>query len=969
MDQSQRAREIFLKALECDSPAELSALLDVECEGNLELRSEVELLLKGHELAGNFLGGHQAGGETTLTNAKTGTTVGEQIGNYKLLQQIGEGGFGIVYMAEQVRPVQRKVALKVIKPGMDTKEVIARFEAERQALAMMDHPSIAKVLDAGTTDAGRPFFVMELVKGIPLTDFCDANRLSTDKRLELFVEVCKAIQHAHQKGVIHRDIKPSNVLVTLHDGKPIPKVIDFGVAKAIAQQLTCKTLFTQYGQMIGTPQYMSPEQAEMSGLDIDTRSDIYSLGILLYELLTGTTPLDPKILRQTAYADLQKLIREDEVVRPSRRLSSLGEQSAIIAVARGSDPKSLSASIHGELDWIVMKALDKDRERRYDTAKGFALDVERYLANEPVAACPPSTLYGLKKLLAKYRQAMIAASALFLVLLVGLAGTLWMWRAESIARNKAQESERKAAKSKSDAEDQKSIAIRQRKLAEEERKSARMANYELTVETAFNAWNSKSLNRLTGLLDGWRPLENEPDLRGFEWRLLERFREDSRPGGSGQFTKQFESGVTVAKFSPVHNLLLLGFENGEIFIKDLNTLVEFPLHVGGDQVTYVLSADFTPDGRTVVLGCSSGQVSFVQFWRIQPERLELATILGQKRLDCTLETIEVGNACVAIGNRDGTTGVFQLDPFKPLFTLKGWHPVYSPREDLIATCSHWSDAQPSIKIWDANSGKLVAKARTETQPQAISFADENSIVFGDCSGTRIYTLDATLTELRPSRIRWQRITTSSAMDNMIALAGGDDGAVTIVDSQTYLEIARCLHPTRVSATDFSPDGKSLVSGDEDGFVKLWNLSNLTEKTVSCLPHYFCSFDISDAMSMVAMPEDGNTIRLWNYEDGSSTLLGEDAGKGAHKGVVTGLAFSNDDASLYSSSLDGNVRKWDLDSRICTDVFEGHENAWSVSESPDGKWLASGGLNKCFLWNLDTKEKTLLIDDPDSYFES
>jgi serine/threonine protein kinase len=300
---------------------------------------------------------------------------GTIIGRYKLLQQIGEGGFGVVYMAEQKEPVKRRVALKIIKLGMDTKEVIARFEAERQALALMDHPHIAKVLDADTTETGRPYFVMELVKGVSIAEFCDQNQLPARARLELFVPVCQAVQHAHQKGVIHRDLKPSNILVTLHDGQPVPKVIDFGVAKALNQELTEKTLFTAYGHMVGTPQYMSPEQAEMSGLDVDTRSDIYSLGVVLYELLTGTTPLEARKLRSAAYAEMQRLIREEEAPRPSLRVSTLGERLTVVARDRHCNPMQLQQLLRGELDWIVLKALEKDRTRRYETANGLARDL------------------------------------------------------------------------------------------------------------------------------------------------------------------------------------------------------------------------------------------------------------------------------------------------------------------------------------------------------------------------------------------------------------------------------------------------------------------------------------------------------------------------------------------------------------------------------------------------------------------
>ncbi len=466
----QKVRSVFLAAVENHAPDQWSAYLDEACGPDQELRQRVEVLLRAHEQANSLLdapvghlpsppwgrglgerGGEGAGGEgagPTIDDPIT-ERPGTVIGPYKLLQQIGEGGMGTVYMAEQSHPVQRKVALKIIKPGMDSRQVIARFEAERQALAMMDHVNIARVLDAGMTGSepggvspGRPYFVMELVHGIPITKYCDDNHLTPRQRLELFVPVCQAIQHAHQKGIIHRDIKPSNVMVTLYDGKPVPKVIDFGVAKATEQKLTERTLFTQYGTMVGTLEYMSPEQAEMSALGVDTRSDIYSLGVLLYELLTGSTPLTHKRMKEAAFAEILRMIKEDEPPKPSTRLSDSGEALATISANRHMEPAKLTKLVRGELDWIVMKALEKDRNRRYETANGFAIDVQRYLVDEPVVAGPPSRWYRLRKFARRHRRAVVAASLVMLALLGGIAGTSWGWSQASQAERKAEQNAR-----------------------------------------------------------------------------------------------------------------------------------------------------------------------------------------------------------------------------------------------------------------------------------------------------------------------------------------------------------------------------------------------------------------------------------------------------------------------------------------------------------------------------------------------
>ncbi len=457
-------QSIFTLALDKNTTEEREAFLDEVCAGDARLRADVTALLRAHDAPDSFLESLEGNVLQALEKPAAAERPGTLIGPYKLIELIGEGGMGLVYVAEQQKPVRRQVALKIIKPGMDTREVIGRFEAERQALALMDHRNIARVLDAGTIDDSdeggrikdekaqsnsslilhpsslhqRPYFVMELVKGVSITEYCDQHDLDTRARLSLFATVCDAVQHAHQKGIIHRDLKPSNVLVTVQDGVPVVKVIDFGIAKAIGQSLTDRTLHTAASQIIGTPLYMSPEQAELGGIDIDTRTDVYSLGVLLYELLTGTTPFDQARLRQVSYDEMRRIIREEDPPRPSTRLTTLSQQ-ATVSTRPQRDPRQLSRLIRGELDWIVMKALEKDRGRRYATAIALGADVQHYLHDEPVSACPPSAWYRFGKMARRNKRPLAAAGLVALALVVGTAVSLWQAVRATLAMSSEQQ--------------------------------------------------------------------------------------------------------------------------------------------------------------------------------------------------------------------------------------------------------------------------------------------------------------------------------------------------------------------------------------------------------------------------------------------------------------------------------------------------------------------------------------------------
>ena len=599
-------RAIFDRALEITSDAERSAYLDVACADAPDLRREVEALLAAHAEVGSFLQSPAAGLEATHFQKANDCLIGTQIGPCKLLQQIGEGGMGIVYMAQQGRPVQRMVALKIIKPGMDSNQVIARFEAERQALALMDHPNIAKVLDAGTTDTGRPYFVMELVKGVPIIQYADEHRLTPRERLELFIPVCQAVQHAHQKGIIHRDLKPTNILVADYDDRPVPKVIDFGVAKAIGQQLTEKTMFTQLGQVVGTIEYMSPEQAKLNQLDIDTRSDIYSLGVLLYELLAGETPFDRHRLRSAAFDEMLRIIREEEPPNPSMRLSS-SQSLPSIAANRHTEPTKLSRQLRGELDWIVMKALEKDRNRRYETASGLATDIERFLNEEPVTARPVSSAYRFRKLVRRNRLAFAMASAVAAAILLG--GVISTWQAIRATRSE-HEQFRLREEATAGAERERNAAEQERQAKEAAVKAELQATLRLADNYTLRGLDENSpLNGRAALWFANAAITSRDDPARVQANLIRVnnwLRDQWTPIAA---LEQPEDSCDHLTFDPGNSRYLItckrfGTDDAPPQIWDLATEQPLRLPAGFGQLS---DAAWAP-GERVLLGSSTGQV-------------------------------------------------------------------------------------------------------------------------------------------------------------------------------------------------------------------------------------------------------------------------------------------------------------------------------------------------------------------------
>jgi serine/threonine protein kinase/WD40 repeat protein len=729
-------KEIFLDALAI-APAERAAWLANECGPDAELRRHVELMLAAHDEPQSLIdrmvpaaAPHEGAiGALPLLNNPTETLEPEKagivIGPYKLLEVIGEGGMGTVWMADQIEPIQRRVAVKVIKEGMDSKQVLARFEAERQALALMEHPNIAKVLDAGRTPSGRPYFVMELVKGKPITDYCNEKRLGVRERLDLFGDVCRAVQHAHQKGIIHRDLKPSNVLVAPFDGKPVVKVIDFGVAKATGQRLTDKTLFTGFGALVGTPEYMSPEQAEVNNQDIDTRSDIYSLGVLLYELLTGSTPLTRKRIKEAALLEVLRVIREEEPPKPSTRLSSTDELRSI-AAQRQTEPAKLTKLVRGELDWIVMMALEKNRNRRYDSANGLAEDIRRYLVDEPVLAGPPSAAYRLRKLVKRHRGSVLAASATLLTLLAGIAGTSWGLRDALSERDAADLARRDERQARDQAE----------RLAEDEHAARKLIEAHRALERARDHFERQQ--PAPGLLWLARGLASVPEqdaelehafrmlLAGWNGEIHPRRQVDVLP--EPEAGPQDLVGPQVLAFSPNQKVQVWAPERqGPERPVDL----EFRDTISGARLGKLIGLPswpervvFSPDSKLLVLSWATFEDDedriWLRFWDVATRK----PLAEARRHPWPIEIIlfSADGKCIATVRALGETppdhaieqGVqlLEVPTGKPIGTPLPYSHVLalSPNGQLLMSLGRNPDAKTEeetweIRLWDASTGK------------------------------------------------------------------------------------------------------------------------------------------------------------------------------------------------------------------------------------------------------------------------
>jgi WD40 repeat protein/serine/threonine protein kinase len=815
---------------------------------------------------------------------------GGWIGRYKLLERIGEGGFGVVFMAEQQQPVRRKVALKVVKPGMDTRQVLARFEAERQALALMEHENIAKVLDAGATESGRPYFVMELVHGVPITDFCDRNQFSPRERLELLLPVCRAIQHAHNKGIIHRDIKPTNVLVTLQEGVPVPKVIDFGVAKATGQQLTEKTLFTHFAQMVGTPLYMSPEQAEMSSLDVDTRSDVYSLGVLLYELLTGATPVDKDRFQKAAFDEVRRIIREEEPPPPSTRLSTMAEQArSILAAKRKSDPAQLGKLMRGELDWIVMKALEKERARRYETPISLARDIERYLRDEPVEACPASNWYRLRKFARRRRGLFAAIGATVLFALAGAGMLAVSTLRVSGALRKETEANAKLA----------TALERERTSLDRERWNS----YLQRIALANREWSANNLSRMETLLD-----ECPTDLRGWEWHYLNRLR------SSAPRALLHDSPVLCVTFSPDAKYVATGTQAGVVHLwrtKSGRLIRKWPAHALSTP-----GIAFSPDGRRLATGSSDGKV---KIW--------------------ALENVLKGDVRQPLAQLNHESYIRHL--------------AFSPNGRRLAVAAGRAAKEfGEIKIWDLESLRAERTLEFTTQVNCVQFSSDGqrlaavdvySLTLWDVNTGRQVFLRRDVDGLLEG-------VAFSPDDGRLATVGGliavsANRAVKLWDAQDGREITSFPgHVGGLRSVAFSrPDGRRLASAGLDQTVKLWDTRTGDEVLTlrGHLDNVFCITFSADGRLMASASVD-RTVRLWDATPVSHERTPESLTLPVPAGAVTDVAFHpTEGRRLVSATTDGAVHTWNARDGKLLDTLQVAPSDWGarVDYSPDGRRLA------------------------------
>jgi WD40 repeat protein/serine/threonine protein kinase len=872
-----------------------------------------------------------------------------QIGRYKLLRVLGEGGMGIVCLAEQEQPIRRQVALKIIKPGMDSSRVIARFEAERQALALLDHPNIAHVHDAGTTENSRPYFVMEYVKGLPITEHCDRHKLTIEDRLKLFLQVSHAIHHAHQKGIIHRDIKPSNILVSTVDDQVIPKIIDFGVAKAVTQPLTEQTLFTEDSQLLGTPEYMSPEQADMASEDIDIRSDIYSLGVLLYVLLTGVLPFDSDTLRDGGLDHVRKVIRETDPKTPSTRLTKLGQEAQRIAQNRCTEVSALTKRLKKELEWIPLKAMRKERSERYRSAAELADDIENYLKGNPLIAGPPGTVYRTKKFVRRHKALVTGIAAVLVVLLAGIVVSTIFAIGQARARAQAYKQQQLAVIERDKAQEAELLAERARnseqklrELTEQQAEVYRRSLYVRNINLADKYYSDGKISRVRDLLKAC-----PEDLRKWEWYYLWRVSDQSLMTLRGH-----EGPVRSVDISPDGRRIVSGSSD--------TTLKVWGADSGNELMTLrsheaeVWSVAFSPDGRRIVSGSSD---TTLKVWDADSGN-ELMTLSGHEAEIWSVAFSPDGNRIVS-GSSDTTLKVWDADNGNELMTLRGHEGrvmsvAFSPDGRRIVSGS-WD---LTLKVWDANDGSMLKTIGEQRLASIYSVAfspDGRQIVVG---GFRrpIKVFDANnYSELKT--LTGGGICSSIAFspDGSRMTAGNVISTFKLWDAVSSSEIMALKgHTDRVWSVAFSPDGRRIVSGSSDRTIKVWDLNSISyEMTLRGHEGNIYSVAFSPDGGQIVSGSGDMTLKVWDANNGSElmTLLG-------HEGYVWSVAFGPDGNRIVSGSGDTTLKVWDANKGKELMTLRGHKDpVRSVAFSPYGRRIVSGSWDSTLkVWDAsDGKE--------------
>ncbi|TWU39301.1 protein kinase domain-containing protein [Novipirellula artificiosorum] len=941
--------EIFNAAAEIDDLEKRAAYIDQACGEDVELRTEVEGLLRYDDTKDSFLD-WSAPGLGLHNDQAISEQVGGRIGPYTLRKLLGEGGMGVVFLAEQEQPIRRQVALKVIKPGMDTKNVIARFEVERQALAMMDHPNIAHVLDVGTTEFGRPYFVMDLVPGVAVTDYCDRHKLSTPERLKLFVSICQAVQHAHQKGIIHRDIKPSNVLVTLNEDLPVAKIIDFGLAKAINQRLSDVTANTQVSQIVGTPKYMSPEQADLSSTDIDTRSDVYSLGVLLYELLTGTTPFSQQQLDDAGFIEMRRIIREQEPTRPSNQVSTFGAQElSTIADERGEDPSHLCHILRSELDWIAMKALEKDRDRRYESASAFAADVQRYLAGEAVEACPPSTTYRLKKFARRNRVAILTASLIACSMLIGTGVSVRQASRAIEAEGMASANLVQARKDRADALDAWAIAKKLEQVAKQQRNAALLNQYYSEIVSGQIDQQQGETERLEQKLIRHLPFLDQEDRRGWEWYyLFSLCHPETRT-----FFYYPSGGESNATWSPDGKYIaiagmVVSAETGECF----RSLVPSRL--------IRMRGCWSPDSQMYAWGTCSDD-SCIYIWNRQSDEL---TELRGHTSSVWCVNWSPDSKQLASGGMDKEVWIWDVAAGAPIKKFEAVDFVsdlaWSPDGEMLAASTKWHD----VKVWNPKTGELVAyledlgERGVGYRVQLSWHPESNQLAVSTTEGWFLVRRSDWTVIRREDREQARGYAVAWRPDGR-KIAVANSGFMSILNPADDKAAPALYGPMgSVSSVAWSPDSQQLVTADDDGYLMTWDLNLPFQPPVLSTgnPIQLLSW-LPDSETIVAVDAIEHSTSFWGATDGSRRKV--------EPALADGLTHWGPDRRLVACLPKDNrkdIRILDGTTGAVHSIWEqdSDDRVQGVAWSRDGTKLAIrigiGARTSVELWDVDHEKR-------------